>query len=190
MSVAEEFATVDLLLGTQFETRGVDAFALSLIKTERQIRKLFTFLVYQFPAFGFGDIGALRQTLGANRRVYFDGFITGFDTLYPTPVQSLIGTDYVRLKDRIDKAIDHRNKIFHGQLTAHLLTRQDLVDFAGDLKSWCTTLAASAKQEFEYDGFARNSFQKASNNTLWQRYRVQLRSVADYEAFIRTYMQR
>jgi hypothetical protein len=48
MSTEEEFATVSLILGSQAETRGVDAFALSLIKAERQIRKLVTHLCISF----------------------------------------------------------------------------------------------------------------------------------------------
>lgn len=45
-SATEEFSTVDLLLGSGAETRAVDAFALALIKAERQARKLVTHLVY------------------------------------------------------------------------------------------------------------------------------------------------
>ena len=118
VSTEEEFATVSLILGSQAETRGVDAFALSLIKAERQVRKLVTHLVYQFPAFGPGDVTALREALGASRRVYFSGLLTGFDALYTRPVQALWGAEYARLKPRLDEANDHRNKIFHGQLTA------------------------------------------------------------------------
>ena len=189
-SVKDEFASVDLLLGSSHETRGVDAFALSLIKGERQIRRLFTYLVFQFPAFSPGDVPALRRTLGANKRVYFDGFVNGFDALYQRSVQSLVGVDYQRLKTRFDEAIDHRNKIFHGQLTARTLTRQDLVDLVSDLRMWCTALAQSAEQEFEYDGFARNSFRKSTNPGLPKTYRVQLNAIADYERFIHANMER
>ena len=122
MSTEEEFATVSLILGSQADTRGVDAFALSWIKAERQIRKLVTHLVYQFPAFGPGDVTALRETLGASREVYFNGFLAGFDSLYSRPVEGLVGPDYARLKARLDGAVGYRNKIFHGQLTADELT--------------------------------------------------------------------
>ena len=112
MSIAEEFATVSLILNSQAETRGVDAFALSLIKAERQVRKLVTHLVYQFPVFAPSDVAALRNALGASRRVYFEGFLSGFDALYPRSVQDLVGSEHARLKARVDEAIDHRNKIF------------------------------------------------------------------------------
>lgn len=172
MSTAEEFATVDLILGAGVETRGVDAFALSLIKAERQIRRLFTHLVYQFPAFAPGNIPRLRDTLAASRRVYFEDFITGFDALYPRSVEALVGPEYVRLKRRVDEAIDHRNKIFHGQLTSRALTRQDLVDLANDIREWCTILASGAASEVGYDGFGRNSFRKSALPDLWRRYKV------------------
>jgi hypothetical protein len=190
MSIAEEFATVSLILNSQAETRGVDAFALSLIKAERQVRKLVTHLVYQFPVFGPGDVSALRGALGASRRVYFEGFLAGFDALYSRSVQELVGSEYARLKGRVDEAIDHRNKIFHGQLTARSLTRQDLVDLATDIKVWCTTLGAGAGAEVGHDGFGRNSFQKSAMLDLWKRCRVQFGSVADYQAFISAHMDR
>jgi hypothetical protein len=63
MSYLEEFSTVDLIVGSTAETRGVDAFALSLIKAERQIRRLMTHLVYQFPCFRSTDIEDLRGVL-------------------------------------------------------------------------------------------------------------------------------
>ena len=70
MNIEDEFATIDILLVSEADTRGVDAFALALIKAERQMRKLFTYVVFQSPAFDTSDVGALRHCLAA-RRVYF-----------------------------------------------------------------------------------------------------------------------
>jgi hypothetical protein len=190
MSVRDEFATVDLLLASNHETRGVDAFALSVIKSERQIRKLFTYLAYQFPAFGPADVPVLRQTLGANKRVYFAGFMAGIDALWHRTVQQLVGAEYGRLKARLDESIDHRNKIFHGQLTARSLTRSDLTSLVNDLKGWCTALAAGAEGDFGYDGFGRMSFRKSADPDLSKAYRVQLAGVVDYQAFIHARMER
>ena len=86
MNSAREFATVDLIVSSDAETRGVDAFALALIKAERQIRRLVTHLVYQFPCFTKKHIKSLRNELGKNRRVYFEGFERGFNVLYPQSV--------------------------------------------------------------------------------------------------------
>ena len=101
-----------------------------------------------------------------------------------------MGPDYPRLKARLDEAIDHRNKIFHGQLTSRSLSGTDLISLAGDIRVWCTTLGNSSSAEVGYDGFGRNSFQKSTIPDLWMRYRVQLSSIADYEAFIRANMER
>jgi len=190
MSTEEEFATVSLILGSRAETRGVDAFALSLIKAERQTRKLVTHLVYQFPAFGPSDVSALRGALGASHRVYFDGFLRGFDALYPRTIEALVGPDYARLEARLDEAIDHRNKIFHGQLTARSLSTQDLVDLVTDINLWCASLGAGAVAEVGYDGFERDSFRKSAIPDLWKRYKMQFVSVADYQAFIRGHLER
>src|SRR5262245_10963939 len=117
MSFAEEFATVDLIVNSQAETRGVDAFALALIKSEKQLRRLVTHLVYQFPAFATKDISLLRSALVKNRNVYAEGFITGFDALYTRTVKDLVGADHDPLYIRLTQATRYRNKIFHGQLT-------------------------------------------------------------------------
>jgi hypothetical protein len=190
MSVDEEFKTVDAVIASKGETRGVDAFALSLIKSERQARKLLTHLVYQFPAFTRGEASALRATLEANRRVYFDGVLLGFDALYPKSIETLVGADFQRLRQRLNDAAEQRNKIFHGQLTALNLNRNDLLSFVKDIRNWCEQLAVGTLAEFGYDGFGRNSFRKSVRPDLWRQFKVQLNSVADYEAFSRANMQR
>jgi hypothetical protein len=190
MNYLEEFRTVDIIVASSTETRGVDAFALSIIKAERQIRRLFTHLVYQFLCFGASDVVHLRKALAYNERVYFRGLVRGFDALYPRSVKTLVGTEYDRLRGRIDDAIKHRNKIFHGQLTSSYLSREDLLDYVTDIRLWCRTIAESSLIEFNYDGFARNSFQKSTLTELYKSFNVQLNSVESYTDFIRRHMQR
>ena len=190
MNYSEEFQTVDLIISSPSETRAVDAFALSLIKTERQVRKLVTHLIYQFACFGPSDVVSLRETLGRNRRVYFEGFERGFDALYLKTVRALVGPEYDRLRPRIIEAIEHRNKIFHGQLTSNSLSREDLLKYVTDIRTWCETLASNASTDFQYDGFGRNSFRKSAIPKLYERFKVQLVDTADYERFIQQYMQR
>ena len=185
-----EFATVDAVLATKANTCGVDAFALSVIKAERQIRKLFTHLVFQMPAFGPSDVQALRKALAENRDVYFEGFIAGWDALYPRPMSGLVGQEYQRLLARLRQATGHRNKIFHGQLTTSNLSSGDLLSFVGDIRSWCSGLADGATAEIGYDGFGRNSFHKSAVAGLSVRHKSQFASIADYEAFIHAHMER
>jgi hypothetical protein len=189
VSYSIEFETVDLLANSSAETRGVDAFSLSLIKAERQLRRLFTFGAYQFPCFGAADIPQLREALGSER-VYFEGFERGFNNLFPRTVEHLVGRDYARLRSRIDEAIDYRNKIFHGQLTPQRLTRGELLAFVTDIRMWCEALATAAGIEFGYDGFGRDSFRKSPNSDLAKAFRVQFVIVADYSRFIQLEMLR
>lgn len=189
MTYAQEFQTVDLILASNAETRGVDAFALSLIKCERQVRRLLTHVIFQYPCFGSTDIPALRSALNGNRKVYFTGFIRGFDAIYPQSIRDLIGQDYDRLRARLDEAIDHRNKIFHGQLTSKWLTRQELFEYVSDIRSWCKALADGAFAAIHYDGFARDSFRKSEGSSLWELCKFQLNDVKAYEEFIRQHMQ-
>lgn len=190
MSVDREFETVDLILHSNAETRGVDAFSLAIIKAERQVRKLFTHLIYQYPAFGPSDTTDLRNTLAAYRRVYFEGFLAGIDALFPLSVESLVGPEFRGLRKRLEEAIDHRNKIFHGQLTSKSLSRDDLIVFVRDAREWCSRLAAGAVAEIGYDGLGRNSFQKSNLPDLWRTYKTDLKSIADYDSFIRANMER
>jgi len=119
-----------------------------------------------------------------------DGFLRGFDALYPRTIEALVGTDYARLKPRLDEAIDYRNKIFHGQLTASSLSTQNLVDLVTDIKLWCTRLGGGVVAEVGYDGFERNSFRKSAIPDLWKRYKTQFASVTHYQAFIGAHMER
>ena len=192
MSYKEEFATVDLIRAFCAETRGVDAFALSLIKAERQIRKLVTHLVFQFPCFNASDVPSLRNALANNRKVYFEGFINGFNSIYPKTIEAMVGNKYQQLLGRIEEAIEHRNKIFHGQLTHQNqnLSREDLLAYVDDISDWCSTLAEAADNAIGYDGFARNSFQKSSRNNISGTFQITFCSVQDYEEFIKQNMQR
>jgi hypothetical protein len=189
MSCAKEFATVDLLLESTHETRGVDAFALSLIKAERQLRRLVTYLVYQFPWFGEGDHERLRRNLEKSGKVYFQGLEDGFNALYPKSVRDLIGSDYDRLKLRLKEAGSHRNKIFHGQLTSEYLSRQELIGYVCDIRGWCKALASACTAEFHYDGFSRNSFQKSSTPGMCTAFKIQMNELRDYAKSVGKYME-
>lgn len=190
MNIDGEFKTVDAVIGSKADTSGVDAFALSLIKAERQARKLFTHLVYQFPVFSRKDVPTLRATLEGYKSVYFACILVGFDSLYPKSIESLIGPDYQRLKARLDEASSYRNKIFHGQLTAQSLSRRNLLSLVKDIRTWCETLGVAAFREFEYDGFGRNSFNKSSDSNLWRSLKVEFRCVDDYKQFVKDHMRR
>lgn len=191
MSVDEEFATVDLVSKSNAETRGVDAFALSLIKAEKQARRLVTYLVYQHSWCGLSTIDSLKNALESSNKVYFRGLLRGWNALWPVPVEQLIGTEHTRLRARLDEAKQYRNKIFHGQLTGKELTRSAFEAFVKDIRRWCNALGAGAQAEVGYDGCGRDSFQKAHDAAaLCARYKTPLANIAAYRDFIKKHMER
>jgi hypothetical protein len=189
VSFATEFSVVELVLDSEFETRGIDAFALSVIKAERQMRRLFTYLVYQSPTVTAVDIPALRAVLGASRRVYFEGFQSGINNLLQTSIRELIGAGFDELNARMSEAIEVRNKIFHGQLTDRWLSTSDLLEYVAKIRRWCELLATSALHEIGYDGFMRNSFQK-SEIDISHKLQRHIAGVAGYKEFLATYVER
>jgi hypothetical protein len=182
MSIEEEFATIDALLASNAETRGVDAFALALLKAERQMWKLVTYLC--------SNLGRSAPTMWkpcnalAARRVYFRDFLSARDKLYRRPMRDLLGPDHDRLRAVLDETIEHRNKIFHWQLTTKHLSRDELIAYVAQIRCWCRTLAASAQEEVGHDGFGRNSFRKSADAGLASRLLVAMTSVQDYERFL------
>ncbi len=185
MSFVREFATVQLLIQSSTETRAVDAFALCTIKMERQVRRLFTFSIYQFPCFTSVSIPALKTALAKEKGIYFESFIKGFDALQPTSIAALVGPENTRLSPVLDVVRQLRNKIFHGQLTGQDLSRGDLLCYVTDIQEWCRLLGEGAQLRFKYAGFD-DSFQKADDANLSAGFRASVSSVADYASFLKT----
>jgi len=180
MSYSSEFQTIELLEKSQAETRAVDAFALALIKAERQLRKLFTFLIFQNSAFDRESVAELRNTLAKKKAIYFEGFLRGFNEISPVPVDQLVGADYTDLRKALDEAIAIRNKVFHGQVTDQSLSREDLFHYVNQIRKWCQLLANTATKEIGYDGFGRNSYRKAATRL---RLRCTFSNFAEYGVF-------
>ena len=186
MSYSREFATVELLLNSKTaETRGVDAFALCLIKMEKQLRRLFTYSVFQFPCFTSQTVPQLKDALAHEKNIYFEGFIKGFEAIHPKSVADLVGGEYVRLHRLHSIVTKYRNKIFHGQLTGQELSRSKLIDHAYAMQEWCRLLGDGARAYINYDGFG-DSFRKASNPNFTSGYKLGLASVPEYKALLRT----
>lgn len=181
-SYRREFSTIDVLLGSRLETRGVDAFALCIIKMERQLRRLFTFSIFQFPCFADVSIQDLKTTL-VGERIYFEGFIKGFEMLHPVTIADLIGSEYSRLCPSLAVVTKHRNKIFHGQTTGHELSRDALLGYVSDLQQWCRLLGEGARNYLGYEGFD-DSFRKAADPKFVSSYKRSLTSIADYKVFL------
>ncbi|NQZ79958.1 MAG: hypothetical protein HRT52_02965 [Colwellia sp.] len=189
MGYENEFKSVDLLITSDSSTKMVDAFSLSLIKAEKQIRKLFTHLAFQSDNFNSKDSKDMREVLAGFRNVYFDGFIIGINQLSNRTLEEIFGEEYQKAYEKLITATNYRNKIFHGQLTNENLSAQDLNVIVNDIKAWCLQLSKVAKQEFSYCGFARNSFQK-SEDDLNNIINIPFNTIEEYRTFIHEYMRR
>ena len=184
MNYTEEFGTVNLILESEFETRGIDAFAISILKMERQIRRIFTYLIYQSNNYSVGDGLKLREVLAKNGRVYFSSFINGINKIYGKSVKEVYGNDYEVDIKLITEFLKERNKIFHGQITAKKLTRKELIDRVNIIKKWCKTIADNFKLEIDYDGFERNAYKK-SKKILNLRGEQKFNTLIEYEKFLK-----
>jgi len=188
LSYVIEFKAVDLLLNSDLPTKTVDAFSLSLIKAERQIRRIFTYTVFQSPSFGEEHIKDLRSTLSQSRFVYFEGLVNGFNQLSEQSLEQIVGGSYEVLRSQMALATKHRNKIFHGQLTNSSLGAEQLLVEINNIKSWCSEVAEASKNHIGYCGFARNSFKK-SDVPLNGKLKHHIPSIAAYSEFISNHME-
>lgn len=188
MAFEEEFQTVELLVASNHPTKMVDAFSLSLIKAERQVRKIFTYLVFQNTNLTLANVNELRNKLTDSRRVYFKGFINGINSLSNHTLADLYGEHYEEDMQKLKIAISYRNKIFHGQLTNKKLSSKDLGVEIENIKRWCQRLSEVAYDEYGYCGFGRNSFQKSSLN-LSAKISMPINNPEEYRKFIIEYME-
>lgn len=149
-----EFKSVDLLLNSDCESRGVDAFCLSWIKLEKQLRKISANLIYQASDVKVADQGRIRAALYSHGGLSHTTFIGAIRHLTGTGVGDLIGARYDYLKKAVDASYRSRQKIFHGQQTDQSLTRDALISRVRDIREWCELLSAGATARLGYDGFS------------------------------------
>lgn len=189
MTYHEEFRTVELVRNSCSATACVDAFSLALIKTERQIRRLFTNVVFQAESFSKDDIENLRIILAECRQVYFDSFEVGLKCLAGIDVQDLVGDEYERLRKSLRESKKVRDKVFHGQLTKKGRNQDDLDKLIDDLSSWCEKFANGSMERIGYDGMKRGSYRK-NNNSMSYDFVIKLENTGDYKAFLKNHMIR
>ena len=170
-----EFATVEAVWHTNAETRRVDALVLSWIKYEKQLRRLFSFFVFQHPKITADKLDAVIEAFAENRNLYPETFISGIKKLGVTPLPKLLGDSYTKLWPEIKRIKKYRNKIMHGQHTGQGITSAQLEQDIVCIINWITELAKAADAAFGYDGLRRKTYvaAKASSNLPVQRYPFQ-----------------
>jgi hypothetical protein len=168
-AVETEFQTVDLILSCNASTSKVDAFCLTWIKFEKQLRMLTANILYQGSMFAESDDSsrqAIRAALVKRNNIKHDHFIGGIRRLTGQPMNTIIGDRYKYLKREIEQAYGFRQKIFHGQQTGKNLKARDLAMSQARVREWCEILAREGAVRFGYDGFSRNSLQKNHRNDV------------------------
>ena len=95
--LTQEFATVEAVWNSPGSTRRVDSLLLSWVKYEKQLRRLFCFIVFQHSGLTPADIESVVGILAANNKLYPETFITGIEELSARKVAVLAGPRYAAL---------------------------------------------------------------------------------------------
>jgi hypothetical protein len=163
-AVKAEFATVDAVLRLDATTSRVDAFVLTWIKVEKQLRRLFCYLVFQSPHLSIVDRDEWLKVIIENRDLCVSSLIKCFDTLSPTSLRAIVGAEYRTFIGHIARIRGYRNKILHGQVTGQNRTRRQLESDIRVLRQWIETVAQGCDQTIGYDGVGRNTFRRAKTH--------------------------
>ncbi len=156
-----EFATVEALWASEGTTRRVDALLLCWVKYEKQLRRLFSFLVCQHPKFTEKTIESIVSVMVENNKLYSEHFERGIKALGVLSVPQLIGGNHKALSIELTRIRKYRNKLMHGQITGQKISSYQIEKDVVLLISWISELGTGAKQEFGYDGIQRNTFREA-----------------------------
>lgn len=179
-----EFAVVEQLIQSGWPTAGVDAASLAIIKTERQMRRLFTHSAFQSAAFERNDVAPLRKALADRRRIGFAEMRRGFEKLSGVEIAAILGDKENGYEAGIARVRRYRNKLFHGQLTEDSLTFGELASLARKLSAWSHDIGAACNAHFGYEGFDR-SYVKGYNARLIERATGLLPDLSAYRTLLK-----
>lgn len=169
--LTEEFVTIELIYRSVGKTRRVDAMLLTWIKYEKQLRKLFCFLVYQHPNIDRANSTEIMDAMAGNRNLNPASLQDCIAALGVTPVPTLVGNDHAALKAELDRIKKYRNKLMHGQISGQSIQSAQLERDIGWIIKWMTALADGADEAFGYDGLRRNTFTNAKKaNVVVQKF--------------------
>lgn len=181
-----EFATVEALWQTTAATSRVDALILSWVKYEKQLRKLFSFLVFQHPKITASKLDEVIAAFVANRNLNPETFISGIRHLGVTPLPKLLGDSYTRLWPEITRIRVYRNKIMHGQLTGQGISKQQLEKDVLLLIEWISSVADVAAAMYGYDGIKRKTYVAAKASAKVQIENYPFSTLAELRGWLAT----
>jgi hypothetical protein len=160
-TLKEEFATVETLWHSTAKTKFVDALILSWTKYEKQLRRLFCYLLFQHPEIKEANINEVVASLAQNRDLYPHTFIIGIEQLGVASVPALLASRHAELSQEVARIQKYRNKLIHGQITGLGIKSAQLQRDILWIVDWVSCLATAAENEFGYDGLRRNTYRTA-----------------------------
>ncbi|MER9022148.1 hypothetical protein NKI01_06180 [Mesorhizobium sp. M0815] len=180
----DEFRPVDDILRSGHRTRGVDAFTLTYLRAERQIRKIFTHLIFQSEAFEHANSQQLRQTIHDAPNLSYKKLTDGIERLADITVADMVGAEYDRLSKVLRKAKRYRDKLFHGQLPDQYVSTEEFIEIERDIRAWCGLLGAGALKVIGYDGIL-DSHRKLERPEIVKRVTGLVPNLGAYTEFLK-----
>ncbi len=164
--LVQEFATVEAVWCSQGPTRRVDAVMLSWIKYEKQLRRLFCFVVYQHPNITHATLKDVMSVMANNRNLNPTTFVDCIAALNVTPVKTLVGSKHALLAKELVRIKKYRNKLMHGQISGQNIRSAQLERDTLLIVEWMSSLADGGDKVFGYDGLRRNTFVHAKKASV------------------------
>lgn len=185
-----EFATVELLWRSSAVTRCTDALLLSWVKYEKQLRRLFCFLIFQHPNITRETIESVVATLADNKKLNPETFLAGIRALGVTPVPRLLDAHYLRLCPELTRIKKSRNKLMHGQITGRNISADQLEQDILILIEWISRLANAAQLAFGYDGLRRNTYISAKSIAKINVTKYPFTNVTEFRSWLSTLVRK
>lgn len=159
--LSQEFATVTALWDSVGKTKRVDALVLCWVKYEKQLRRLFCFLVFQHPKITDECVEAVVALFAKSRDLNPELFIKAIEALGVKTIPELLGERHADLAREIFRIKGIRNKLIHGQVSSKNITSKQLERDVLWIVEWVDHLATGADHAYGYDGLKRNTFRNA-----------------------------
>lgn len=182
----EEFATVEALWQCTGRTRRVDALLISWVKYEKQLRRLFSFFVFQHEKITEQTLDEVIYAFVASSNLYPETFIEGIQALGVTPIPKLLGEQHAGLWAEITRIKKYRNKIMHGQQTGQSITSIQLERDVIHIMRWMSALADAANTAYGYDGLRRGAYRIAKSTADIPVQKYPFANVKQLEAWLKT----
>lgn len=184
-ALKEEFATVEVLWQCTGITRRVDALVISWVKYEKQLRRLFSFFVFQHKNITEATLDEVVSAFVTNNNLYPETFIKGIEALGITPIPKLLGKGHASLWTEITRIKKYRNKIMHGQLTGQSINSAQLERDVIHIINWMSALAETANDAYGYDGLKRGAYRIAKSTAKIPVQKYPFANVKQFEAWLK-----